>query len=124
MSRRPKTDCPLCALPDDTWAAIWRAYADSRDYSTAAAQAAAHGLACDEQNVREHLQYHRPVQPAPAGNLKRADALQRAHKLPERLRNIILACSRVPGLSGSQIAELFYWNGTDKQRASARNACY
>ena len=126
MARRPKENCPLCppALGADVHAEVWYAYQESQDFEIAAHEASQHGSECTPAQARKHFQYHRPVQPAPKGNLRRGHALQRAQQLPERLQAMLLLVSRVPGLSGSQLAELFYWNGTEKQWDSARNACY
>jgi hypothetical protein len=111
-------------MPAEAFAKVWYAYADSGDYSVAAQAAAEAGVACDAKQVRDHFSYCRPTQPPPRGNLRRQFALSRAEQLPERSRRIMLLVGRVPALSGSQIAELFYWTGNPKQYKSAQNGCY
>ena len=125
-TRRPKENCPLCPpeLDARAHAEVWYAYQESQDWEIAAHEAGQQGSECTPQQVTKHFQYHRPAQPAPKGNLRRGHALQRAQQLPDRLQAMLRTVARVPGLSGTQLAELFYWNGTEKQMDSARNACY
>lgn len=124
--QRPQADCLLCqptlGLADHD--AIYQAYQESRSYDKAVKEAAKRGIKIDADGVRKHIQYHRPVQPAPRTRPKADQLLSETRKLPARLQEMLLLIGRVPALSGSQLAEIFYWTGTEKQLASARNACY
>lgn len=124
--RRPQKDCQLCAfaLPPETHEAIYHAYQEARSYQAAVKKAEKLGLKLTEEEIRNHFQYHRPVQPSPRTRFNSDKALARAKALPERLQEIVALVSRVPALTGTQLAELLYWTGTQKQLASARNGCY
>lgn len=128
--RRPQRDCPLCdyRLPADTHAAIYHAYQENwRDaacYKLVSRKAAKLSVDVTEDEARKHFQYHRIVQPAPRTRFKPERALEQGRGLPPRLQETLVLVSRVPALSGTQLAELFYWTGSDSQIASARNACY
>ena len=122
---RPRRGCPLCApelAAADHDAIV--ACARERGRSAAVVEAARLGLNLDAAAVKAHLQYHRPGQASPHGRLKPEEALARVSLLPERLRVLLCLLGRVPGLSGSQLAELLYWHGADNQLAAARSACY
>lgn len=128
--RRPQRDCPLCdyRLPADTHAAIYHAYQENwRDvncYKLVSRRAGKFGVDVTEAEARKHFQYHRIVQPAPRTRFKPEKALEQGRGLPVRLQETLILVSRVPALSGTQLAELFYWTGSESQIASARNACY
>jgi hypothetical protein len=124
--RRPQHDCSLCvaSLTEDHARAIFHAHQESKTADDAVARLAKGGIETSTEQLRAHIQYHRPVQPAPRTRLKPEEALQRAKSLPERQRRMLLLISRVPALSGTQLAELFYWNGEDAHMNSARSACY
>jgi hypothetical protein len=124
--QRPQPNCVLCApsLSAEDHSAIYYAYQESRSYEKAVKEATKRGVKVDIEDIRKHIQYHRPVQPAPRSRPKPEHLVTETKKLPPRLQEMILLVSRVPALSGSQLAEMFYWTGTEKQLASARNACY
>lgn len=125
MARNQK-DCPLCppALDRDQHDLVYYEYQETRDFARGAERATELGSPATPEETRAHFQYHRIVQPPPRGYLRRARALERARNLPERMQDIVTLISRVKALSASQLAELFYWTGSEEQTASARNACY
>jgi hypothetical protein len=123
MSAR-RRDCAICALPRGGQAQVYRAYQDTRSFEDAAKCATSLGAIATGPEARSHFQYHRVEQPPPQGHLSRTRASERAHALPTRSRDVLLLASRVRALSATQIAELLYWDGTEKQMTSARNACY
>jgi hypothetical protein len=126
MARAKHNDCPLCppALDRDKHDRVYYEYQETRAFAAAAVKASELGSQTNEEQARAHFQYHRIIQPPPRGYLKRNRALEHAQALPARLQNILVLVSRVRALSATDLAELFYWNGSEAQLASARNACY
>jgi hypothetical protein len=123
MARVQRT-CPLCLLGQAQHDTLWYSYQATRDYPAPTGRAQALGLDVTEALVKQHFQYHRIVQPPPKGYLKRERALARGQALPKRLQALVELVARVPGLSGTQLAETFYWYGHPSQLAAARNGCY
>jgi len=119
-------DCPLCppALDREKHDRVYYEYQETHLFEAAAIKSTELGSPATEAQARSHFQYHRIIQPPPRGYLRRNRALERAQALPRRLQDILLLVARVRGLAASDLAELFYWTGTEKQLASARNACY
>lgn len=120
MARRKIEDCPICRDQDLGQKAWYALQASRGEYKEVSAQL----QSLDPALIRDHFQYHRIIQPSPQGNLRRDKALEKGQKATKRAQDIILLASRVPALSATQLAELFFWNGTAKQMSSARNACY
>jgi hypothetical protein len=127
MARRAQKDCPLCVpqLSQADHDKVYYHYQSSGgNYPETARLATQLGSPTTARQVRTHLQYHRIIQPAPQGHLRRPYALQEGLALPRRLQEITLLVARVKALSATQLAQLFYWNGTDQQFPTARKACY
>lgn len=124
--RRPQKDCSLClsSLDEEIHKAIFYAYQEAANLVEAVARVKVVGVETTPEDLRRHIQYHRPVQPAPRGRFRADDALARGQSLPKRLRDILSLVGRVPALSGTHLAEFFYWDGREAQFASARAACY
>lgn len=120
MARSKIEDCPICSDSELNTRA-WHQLQDNKgDYEKAAAAF----YTIDRNLLRDHFQYHKATQPPPKGSLRRDKALEKGKKLTQRAQDMILLTSRVPALSATQLAEIFFWNGTAKQMSSARNACY
>lgn len=124
--RRPQRDCVLCmsSLDEEMHRAVYHAHQESPSLKEAASRIRDLGIEVEPDAIRTHIQYHRPLQPPPRTRFRSDEALARAHKLPARQRQLLMLVSRVPALSGTQLAELFYWSGLDSHLPSARAACY
>jgi hypothetical protein len=125
MLRRPQDDCPICAAPDRVQAAFWYLLQQTKgDFQVLSEEVTKRGMNLTKNEVSRHYSYHRPLQPAPQGYLRREQAREKIDKLRPRPQQIISLVGRVPGLTATQIAELFFWNGEEAKWASAQNAAY
>lgn len=124
--RRPQKDCALCllSLDEDVHRTVFYAYQEAANLRDAVIKIKEIGIDTTPEELRTHIQYHRPIQPQPHNRLRSANALYNAEALPSRLQAILSLVSRVPALSGTHLAEFFYWNGKPEHLASARAACY
>lgn len=124
--RRPQRDCVLClaSLDEDAARAIFHAHQEEQTAVAACERLSKGKITVEPAQLRVHFQYHRPMQPAPRTRFKPEEALARVSGYSPRLRELVLLVSRAPGLSGTQLAELFYWTGEPAQLNSARAACY
>ena len=124
--RRPQKDCSLCrsSLDEEVHRAIFYAYQEASSLFEAVARVKAVGVETTPEDLRRHIQYHRPIQPAPHGRFRADEALSKGQGLPRRRRELLSLVGRVSALSGTHLAEFFYWDGRAAQFASARAACY
>jgi hypothetical protein len=124
--RRPQRDCVLCmnSFDEDMHRAVFHARQESASLEEAVTRIAKLGIEVTPEQLRLHVQYHRPLQPAPRTRFRPEEALERAKRLPERQQALLMLVGRVPALSGTQLAEIFYWNGQAGHLPSARAACY
>ena len=120
MALQKHEDCPLCVdsqLAEQAW---WSLQESGGNHARASETIEN----IDDFVLREHFKYHRSVQPAPKKQSLHKDNLKKAKRKGSRAQKIIILCARVPALSSSQLAEIFYWNGKKDQLSAARSACY
>lgn len=116
--------CKLCSSDPLIQQEVWYAYQEHKNYEGPLTKARELGVETNFEEVKQHFKHHNILQPPPKGYLRKDEALAKALKLPLRLQNILKLVAKVPALSGTQLAEMFYWNGTPGQLTAARNACY